>query len=329
VQFAVSATVPGWGPRALADLCRFAEDLGYREAWLAEVAGPEAFTTAAAVAAATRSMDVGIAVAGAYTRTPAVLAMAAASVGDLLGERRLALGIGSSSETIVSRWNGLPFARPLRRVRETVEAVRAALGGDGTYRGDTVSMERFKLAAGNASRVEVWVGALNPGMLGVAGAAGDGVCLNMMGAHVVPRQLDAVRAGAASAGRTLPDDFGVMARLHVLVTDDPEPVRAALRATVLGPYLAQPVYNRFLAWCGYEEEASAIAAGWAAGDREAVARALHPGLVEDLTLMGPARTVRERLEEFAAAGVTVAALSVPTPDRTGVEGTLRALAPPP
>jgi probable F420-dependent oxidoreductase len=325
VELAVSATVPGWGPSALSALCRFGEDLGYREAWLAEVAGPEAFTTAAAIAAATGEMDVGIAVAGAFTRTPAVLAMAAASVGDLLGGRRLALGIGSSSETIVTGWNGVPFARPLRRVRETVEATRAALDGTGSYTGATVSMSRFKIGVRSPGPVEVWVGALNPGMLRVAGAVGDGVCLNMMGAAVVPRQIAEVRAGAEAAGR--PPPSGVMARLHVLVTDDPGPVRDALRATVLGPYLAQPVYNRFLAWCGYPEEAAAIASGWAAGDREAVSRALHPRLVEDLTLMGPEAVVRERLDGFAAAGVTVAALSVPSPQRGDVEGTLRTLAP--
>ena len=163
MQFAVSATSPGWGPTALAGLSTFAEGLGYRDAWLAEVAGPEAFTTAAAIAVATDAMDLGIAVAGAYTRTPAVLAMAAASVGDLLAGRSMALAIGSSSETIVTRWNGVPFERPLRRVRETVEAVRAGLDGTGSFSGETVSMDRFRLATVSPGPVEVWVGALNPG----------------------------------------------------------------------------------------------------------------------------------------------------------------------
>jgi alkanesulfonate monooxygenase SsuD/methylene tetrahydromethanopterin reductase-like flavin-dependent oxidoreductase (luciferase family) len=95
---------------------------------------------------------------------------------------------------------------------------------------------------------------------------------------------------------------------------------------MLGPYLAQPVYNRFLAWMGYPEEAAAIAAGWEARDREAVGRATHDRLVDALALIGSAAQVRKRLEEFAAAGITVAALMVPTPSRTAIEDTLRALA---
>ncbi len=162
-------------------------------------------------------------------------------------------------------------------------------------------------------------------MLQTAGAVGDGVCLNLMPAGVVPRQRAEVAAGAAAAGRELPEGFGVMARLQVVVTDDPATARATLRSTLLGPYLAQPVYNRFLSWMGYREEADAIAAAWAQRDREALERSVPDRLVDDLALIGSASRVQERLESFAAAGITVAALSVPLADR--VEETLRALAP--
>jgi hypothetical protein len=111
------------------------------------------------------------------------------------------------------------------------------------------------------------------------------------------------------------------------VTDEPAAAREMLRNQFVGPYLAQPVYNRFLAWMGYEDEAEAIAAGWAAKDREAVAAAIHDQLIDDLVLVGNVAHVRNRLDEFAAAGLKVAALMVLTPSRSAVEGTLRALAP--
>ncbi len=85
------------------------------------------------------------------------------------------------------------------------------------------------------------------------------------------------------------------------------------------------MYNRFLSWMGYREEADAIAAAWAQRDREALERSVPDRLVDDLALIGSASRVQERLESFAAAGITVAALSVPLADR--VEETLRALAP--
>jgi probable F420-dependent oxidoreductase len=325
MELAVSPTTPGLGVRELTDLCTWAEERGYRSAWLAEVAGPDAFVLATAIAMATTEMTVGVAVVPAFTRTPAVLATAAGSVSQVLAGRTFRLGIGSSSEVIVSSWHGLRFDRPLTRVRETVQAVRAGLSSSGEYQGQTVSMSRFRPASRPAGPVEVYVAALGPAMLAIAGEVADGVCLNISPPEAVVRQLAEVEKGAARAGRGLGNTFGVMARLHVAIVDDPKPVRAALRDSLLGPYLAQPVYNRFLSWAGYEEEAAAIARGWAAKDRQAVAEAIHDRLVDQLVIVGNENHVRTRLDEFAGAGITAAALSVPDPSLVG--DTLGRLAP--
>lgn len=314
----LSLTSPGLTVPELAALAAWGEGLGYRTAWLAEVAGPESMVTATAVALATSRMTLGVAVVPAFVRTPALLAMAAGSVSQVLAGRTLRVGIGSSSEAIVSGWNGVPFVRPLRRVEETVRAVREGLSGSGSFQGATVGMNRFKTTAPPAGPVELYVGALGPGMLAVAGAVGDGVCLNLMPPEVVPRQL-------AATGRT--DEFGVMARLQVLITEDVTAARTMLRETMLAAYLAQPVYNNFLRWMGYEEEAAAIANGWAARDREAVNLAIHDRLVDDLAILGTRSRVLARIDEYFGAGIEQAAVSVLSSDRVTVESTLRTLVP--
>lgn len=318
MELAVSPTMPGASVGDMASLCLWAEETGYRSAWLSEVAGPDAFVAATAIAGATTRLALGIAVVSAYTRTPATLAMAAASVSQALHGRPFRLGIGSSSETIVSGWNGVPFTYPLARVKETVEAVRAGLRGDGQYRGSQVSMTRFRLATTPLGQVELWVAALSPRMLAVAGSAADGVCLNMMPPRVVVKQLAAL--GSVANG------FGVMARLHVAITNDLPVVRNFLRKNLLAGYLAQPVYNRFLAWMGYEDEAAAIARGWATGNRGEVDHALHDRLVDDLMVIGSEEEVRSKLAEYEEAGIQVAALNVVTQDRNMLEHTLRRLA---
>ncbi|HEY7565648.1 MAG TPA: LLM class F420-dependent oxidoreductase [Acidimicrobiia bacterium] len=325
MDLALSPTTPGLTVAELADLCRYAEELGYRQVWSAEVAGPDAFVLTAAAARVTERMEFGVAVVPAYTRTPAALAMAAGSVSQLLDGRPFRLGIGASSEVIVRDWHGQDFNRPIRRVAETIAAIRSILSGEPGFRGKTVSTNRYRLASPPSGPVECHVAALREGMLRLAGRVGDGVCLNLMPPGAVPRQLAEVRAGAEEVGRGLPDDYGVMARLQVVVTDDAPAARDMLRDNFIGPYMAQPVYNRFLSWLGYEEEAQAIATGWAARDREAVGRAIHDRLVDDLALVGSASAVRDRLDEFAAAGLKTAALMVI--DRSAVEDTLRALAP--
>jgi probable F420-dependent oxidoreductase len=326
MELALSPSTPGLSVSELADLCRFAEDLGYGQAWLAEVAGPDSFVLAAAVAQKTERLECGVAVVPVYTRTPAALATAAASVSQLMGGRPFRLGLGASSGVIVEQWHGVPMVKPLARVRDTALAVRQALTGEGDYVGTTLTMSRFRSATLPSGPVPMFIGALRPRMLAVAGEVGDGVCLNLMPPRVVIRQLAEVRRGAAAVGRELPADFGVMARLQTVVTDEPAGVKETLRNQFIGPYLAQPVYNRFLAWMGYEEEAKAIAAGWAAKDRASVAAAIHDRLIDDLVLVGNAGYVRDRLDEFAASGLTVAGLMVLTPSRSAVEDTLRALA---
>ena len=326
MELAVSPSVPGADAAALVDLCVEAERLGYHEAWLAEVAGPETFALAGAIARATSQMPIGVAVVPATTRTAALLAMAAATVSQLAAGRPFRLGIGSSSQVIVEGWHGGSFDRPLRLVREAVEATRAALAGEGDYSGEAVRMSRFRLAAPPAGPVDLYVGALGPRMLRLAGAIGDGVCLNLMPPEAVPRQLAEVRRGAADAGRELPAGFGVMARLHCVVSDDVAAARAAVRRG-FGPYFAQPVYNRFLAWCGFPEEAEAIAGAWAAKDRAGVASAMHDGVVDSVAVVGPAGAAAERIAEYGEAGIGIAALNMLAPDGAAASAWLRALAP--
>lgn len=323
MRLAFSPSAPGADAADLVDLCVEAESLGYEEAWLAEVAGPESFALAAGIAAATTSMGLGVAVVPASTRTPALLAMGAGTVSQMLRGREFCLGIGSSSQVIVETWHGAPFVPPLARVRETVEAARTLLEGGRTYRGDLIRADRFTLASPPAGPVRLFVGALGPRMLRLAGAVGDGVCLNLMPPDVVPRQLAEVRRGAEEAGRDLPSHFRVMARFHTVVTDDTGAGRDAIRMG-FGPYFAQPVYNRFLAWCGHPEAASAIAAAFAAGDRAGVAAALTDQIVDGVALVGSPDDIATRLDEYGEAGVDVGAINLLGSVESVAEG-LRAL----
>jgi len=326
MDIALSPTSIGVGASDLADLTVEAESLGYSAAWLAEVAGPEAFALAGTIAARTTQMALGVAVVPAATRSPSLLAMAAATVSDLLGGRSFSLGIGASSEVIVSSWHDREFHPPLARVEDSVRATRALLQGERGYKGETVSIDRFGLTQAAIGPVGIYVGALGPRMLRLAGAVGDGVCLNLMTAAAVSRQLDQIRLGAEGVSRQLPAEFGVMARFHVVVTDDVALGRSMIRAG-FGPYFAQPVYNRFLAWMGYADAARAIAVAFEQGDRDGVARAFHDEIVDGIALIGSPEHIRQRLQEYAAAGIGVAALSFHAPDSETVAEAIRLMAP--
>src|ERR1044072_1004147 len=111
-----------------------AEACGYTDIWSGETNGPDGFTPLALSAAWTERARLGTGIVGVFQRGPALLAQEAAALADASGDR-FVLGIGSSSDRIVEGWNGIPFERPLSRVRETLEFLRTAPAGGRTQGG--------------------------------------------------------------------------------------------------------------------------------------------------------------------------------------------------
>jgi len=307
-------------------VARRAEELGYESLWIADVGGPDPFVVAAAAAAVTSRVRIGTAVIPAYTRTPPVVAGAAASCAEL-APGRFILGIGASSENIVQNWSGVPFKRPLARVRETVTTVRAILAGERTnFAGKTLTSHGYRLLMRTPSpAIPIHVGALMPPMLELAGEIADGVTLNMMPASAVPRMVQHIRAGAVRAGKD-PASLEIVARFQTCVTDDRAGALAVLRAA-FGPYFATSVYNRFVAWCGFDSEAEEILAGWQTKDRGRVAAAVTDDMLDRIGIIGSAEQCRERIEAFRAAGVTTPMISPFYPDEKVMWRTFEALAP--
>jgi len=307
-------------------VARRAEELGYESLWIADVGGPDPFVVAAAAAAVTTRVRIGTAVIPAYTRTPPVIAGAAASCAEL-APGRFVLGVGASSENIVQNWSGVPFRRPLARVRETVTTVRAILAGERTdFDGRTLSSHGYRLLMRKPDpAIPIHVGALMPPMLELAGEVADGVTLNMMPVEAVPRMMEHVRAGARRAGRD-PASIEVVARFQTCVTDDKAGARALLRAA-FGPYFATSVYNRFVAWCGFDAEAAEILAGWRTKDRARVAAGVTDAMLDAIGIIGGAEECRERIEAFREAGVTTPMVSAFHPDEAVLWRTFEALAP--
>jgi probable F420-dependent oxidoreductase len=280
-----------------------AEALGYESLWIADTgAGPDAFVVGAVAAAVTRRLRIGTAVVPIYTRTPSVMAAAAGSLAQL-APGRVVLGLGASSETIVEAWGGVPFSKPLARMRETVTVLRQMLAGERvTFAGRTIQTRGFRLVSQPPQPVPIYVAALMPPMLELAGEIADGVVLNFFPREALPRILEHVQIGARRAGRD-PAGIEVVSRFQVIVTDDRAAARQALRH-MMGPYFATSVYNRFVAWCGFPDEAREILAGWQAKDRARNLAAVSDEMIDRLAIIGSAAECRAQLAAFAAAGVT-------------------------
>lgn len=302
------------------------EELGYESVWIADTgAGPDAFVVATAVACVTQRLRIGTAVIPAYTRTPSVFAGSAGAVAQL-APGRFVLGIGASSETIVQSWGGVPFERPLGYMREAVTVIRQMLAGDRvTFEGKRLRTRGFRLVSPPPRPVPIYMAALMPPMLELAGELGDGVVLNMMPLEAMPRMLEHVRRGAARAGRDA-TTLEIVARFQVVVTDDPAAARSAIRH-MLGPYFATSVYNRFAAWCGFADEAREILAAWQAKDRARNLAAVTDDMIDRIAIIGTVDECRRRLRAFHDAGVTTPMVHPFLFDEAAIWAVLEGLAP--
>ena len=284
------------------DIVAALPDLGYTDAWSAETNGSDAFTPLALAAQQAPALRLGTAIAGIYTRGPALLAMNAATLADL-APGRFMLGIGVSSAVIVEQWNGIPMAKPYQRSRDTLRFLRAALAGEKvTEDYETFSVQGFRLEQAPQPPPALALAALRPGMVALAASHADGAITNWL----APADVPTVRAVAGP-------DCELIARVFVCPTDDAEAARTIGRR-LIAAYLTVPVYAAFQAWLGRGEALAPMQAAWAAGDRRGALAAIGDQVVDDLLVHGRPEDCRERIAEYQAKGLdTPAIMIVPAP----------------
>ncbi|MDZ7733066.1 MAG: LLM class F420-dependent oxidoreductase [Acidimicrobiia bacterium] len=299
-----------------------AEELGYGSFWTAETTGPEAFATLGHVGALAPSLDLATGVLALQLRTPMVVAMAGATLQSLHPDREILLGIGISSPVVTERWHSTPYGdRPLDRVREYVELVRQCLSGDAvTFEGDFYGVRRFRLGVRlDERRPKIVIGALNPGMLRLAGEVADGVLLNYLPASHVPWSVERIREGG---------DATVYAYVHAGVCDREDGIGYARRD--LFSYAVVDAYARNFERAGYGPEVEEIRGRHADRDRDGAVAAVSDRMVDGIDVMGDEERVATTMQAYRDAGVDVPVL-MPLPwgdDRSAViERTMRAAGP--
>lgn len=311
--------------RGFVEVAQRAEAAGYDRLWVAEAGNNDAFGLLTAVALGTSTVGLATGVVPIYTRTPSLMAQCTATLQDVSGGR-FTLGVGVSSQTIVERWNGVPYDKPLGRIREYVEVVRRLLAWEKLDHGGTYyDVHGYMLLMNNPSPPSpIILGALNDQMLRAGGEVADGVCLNWIGAHAVADALAKVKAG--------PRETTNACFVRVCVTDDVESARRWARREVMS-YVTVPAYRRAFGVQGWADVTATAMELWDGGDRKGAAASLPDELLDTLVLAGDAADVRRRFEAFREAGVDepvaflVSGQSDPAAVAAELEATTAALAP--
>jgi probable F420-dependent oxidoreductase len=273
-------------------------DLGYTDAWSSEADGTDAFTPLALAAAWAPALRLGTAIVPAYTRGPALLAQSAAALAEA-APGKFALGVGTSSNVIVERWNDIPFEEPYKRTRDLVRFLRQALTGekvDAAF--DTFTIKGFRLGRPPEVPPPILVAGLRPGMLRLAGREADGAIINWLGADDVTKVVPEVGPGKE-----------IVARIFVFPSEDISTVRAVARR-MIAAYLNVPVYAAFHDWLGRGPLLEEMWTAWKAGDRKAALEAIPDQVVDDLVIHGSPAEVRAGVKRYLDNGVTTPALAI-------------------
>jgi probable F420-dependent oxidoreductase len=294
-------------------------DLGYTDAWSSEADGADAFTPLALASVWAPELRLGTAIVPAYTRGPGCLAQSVGSLAQA-APGRFVIGIGSSSNVIVERWNDIAFEQPYQRTRDVVRFLRVALTGEKVREEyETFAVNGFKLGVPPTEPVPILVAALREGMLRLAGREADGAIINWLSAEDVRTVAPIVKAFG--------DDKEIVARIFVTVSEDADTVRAAGKFAIAA-YLNVPVYAAFHEWLGRGEQLGPMWQHWKDGDRSAALEAIPDSLVDELIVHGSPEQCREHLARYVANGVDTPAIALlPFPGALPPREALRALAP--
>jgi probable F420-dependent oxidoreductase len=305
-------------------VAREVEARGYDTVWVGEAGGMDAVTPMTLLASATTRIRIASGVIPFQTRTPVLLGQTAAALAHV-ARGRIALGLGVSSETIVGQWHGLPFARPLAQLREAVTIIRAVLSGDRvSVDGAFHRVRNFRLLGPPPPEpVKIYLAALGPRALELAGEIADGVLLNWMAPETVAGAMEHVRVGAARAGRTL-DGFEIAGYIRICVTEAPEAARTHLARDITG-YASVDAYAKFFRRSGYAAEVDALSAAWRSGDRAGAVKQISARVLDGLGVVGDAEFCRARVAEYAKAGLTQPVVIPFSPDPEPIPSLLRTI----
>jgi alkanesulfonate monooxygenase SsuD/methylene tetrahydromethanopterin reductase-like flavin-dependent oxidoreductase (luciferase family) len=288
------------------DRVKLADGHGYDAIYTTHIAGRDSLSVLMAYAAASERARLGTGVVPIFSRTPATMAQTAATIDEYSGGR-MVLGLGVSHRVTVENWHGQQITKPVSQMRDYVNDVRAIFRGEQPPESEFFPTKFAFMGYGARADLPIYVAALSPNMLKLAGKLADGVmlwlcCPSYIESTVVP----ALREGVEASGRSF-DDFDVVAAVPCALTDDPDAARAALRQELI-TYASLPFYRAMLEASGFTDEIAAFDAGMAAGDVEKAKAGLSDRMLDELAGIGGKEDLHAAVRRYQDAGTTSPAI---------------------
>ena len=307
----------GFDKRELIECVRAADACGYDSFWMPEAWEREAFTILTDLAARTERIHLGTGIINVFSRSPALIAMSAATLDEVSGGR-FRLGLGTSGARVVEDFHGVSFNKPLTRLKETIQIIRLLLAGERVdFNGECFELRRFKLGFKPLrSDLPICVAALTPKSLRQVGEIADGWLPTHWPRARLEDGVAVILKGAEGAGLDA-TRIEVAPFVNVVISDDV--VRARNQARLPLAYYVGGMgdyYRASLSRLVFSAEADRVHALWQAGRRKDAMAAITDEMIDSIAICGSLEQCRGRLDEMYALGATLPLIPIPTEGST-------------
>jgi len=282
--------------RSAGEWGQLAEDLGYDSVWVSEGWGADVFVTMSELACETTEIGVCSGIANVFSRSPAVLAMAATSI-DRLSDGRAVLGVGASHPETVEGLHGLPYEQPIRRTHEAIEVIKRLTRGEDSieYDGKIFDVSGYPPVD---RPIPVYNGALGDANLRVTGRLADGWRPHLVPFPQYENEFETIAATARERGRD-PEVVTVRPQVLAAVGDDADEARGLIRSFVADYIGRKRAYREKIAKT-YPDETARIVRIYEQEGEQAATGAVSDAMVDDLGVAGDPEYARDRLRELLA-----------------------------
>jgi alkanesulfonate monooxygenase SsuD/methylene tetrahydromethanopterin reductase-like flavin-dependent oxidoreductase (luciferase family) len=263
--------------------------------WVPETWGMENFAMLSAVCQRTPS-KIGSSIINIFSRSPALIAMGAATV-DTISNQRLILGLGVSSTPIIEGLHGYKFSRPLRRMQEYVEIIRLALSEKKIdYNGQIFSLKGFTLLIKPPRQsIPIYIAAINKKMVELTWNVADGVIFYL-------RPISEMKNTVSQMQKKRTID--VACQFITCVSKDEELAKERARKTLAFYVSVGEIYRQFLAQNGFKKETENIYTEYLESGLKSNHELVTDSMLDALTICGTPEQCKKQLERIYDCGVT-------------------------
>jgi len=263
--------------------------------WIPETWGMENFSILSLACMENKFSKIGSSIINIYSRSPSLIAMGAATV-DTISNKRLVLGLGTSSQPLVEDFHGDKFEKPLKRMKEYVEIIRSILSGKTiNYSGEIFSLKNFSLLIKPPrDTIPIYLAAVNQKMVELTWEIADGVIFYL-------RPKSEIKSTLARMQNQKKIDTAL--QIITCVNEDSEKAMIRAKKTLAFYVSVGKIYREFLAINGFENETKNIYEEYKKNGLQNNHELVPESMVDELCIAGTSDECKIQLKQFRETGI--------------------------